>query len=191
MKGDGAVADFTEKAIRESFLKLLNQKPLKQITIKDIVEDCGVNRNTFYYHFQGVPDLIEHILADESKKLLIGNKKLETIEDCLNVIASFIMDNRHAVLHAYKSINRDFFEQYQWRICEHMVNEFLNRKLQNIKISREDHELIANYIDSLAYGVVMRWLSNDLKDDIRPFIHRICQLKQGDLDEIIEKCRLP
>ena len=47
-----ALANFTQKAIRASFIKLLNQKPLSQITIKDIVDDCGVNRNTFYYYLR-------------------------------------------------------------------------------------------------------------------------------------------
>ena len=42
--------NFTKKAIRESFIKLLNERPLNKITVKDIVEDCGVNRNSFYYH---------------------------------------------------------------------------------------------------------------------------------------------
>lgn len=41
------MANFTKKAIRDSFVKLLNEKPISQITVKDIVEDCGVNRNTF------------------------------------------------------------------------------------------------------------------------------------------------
>ena len=40
------MASFTKKAIRDSFVKLLNEKPLSQITIRDIVDDCGVNRNT-------------------------------------------------------------------------------------------------------------------------------------------------
>ena len=190
VKGDGTVADFTKKAICESFLKLLNQKPLKQITIKDIVEDCGVNRNTFYYHFQGIPELIENILLDDAKQFLEKNKELESLEDCLNEIVSFIMDHRVAVLHACKSINRDFFEQYQWRICEHLVNEFLNRRLENVKVSKEDRKLIEDYIESLVYGVIMRWLAKDLREDIHPFIHRLCYLKQGDLDEMIEKCRI-
>ena len=43
--------NFTQNAIKASFLKLLGQRPLNQITVKDIVEDCGVNRNSFYYHF--------------------------------------------------------------------------------------------------------------------------------------------
>lgn len=46
------MASFTRKAIEEAFLKLLDARPLNQITVKDIVEECGVNRNTFYYHFR-------------------------------------------------------------------------------------------------------------------------------------------
>ena len=53
------MANFTRRAIKESFLKLLNQRPLNQITIKDIVEDCGINRNSFYYHFEDLPALVE------------------------------------------------------------------------------------------------------------------------------------
>ena len=51
--------NFTRRAIKESFLKLLNQRPLNQITVKDIVEDCGINRNSFYYHFSDLPALVE------------------------------------------------------------------------------------------------------------------------------------
>ena len=39
------MANFTKKAIKESFLKLLNEKPMSRITVRDIVEDCGINRN--------------------------------------------------------------------------------------------------------------------------------------------------
>ena len=42
----------TKKAIVNSFIKLLNEKPLDKITVKNIAEDCGINRTTFYYHFR-------------------------------------------------------------------------------------------------------------------------------------------
>ena len=63
---------FTRRAIMESFLKLLDARPLNKITIKDIVEECGINRNTFYYHFQDIPDLIEAIAKEESDLIKIG-----------------------------------------------------------------------------------------------------------------------
>ena len=41
--------NFTKKAIKETFIKLLDERPLNQITVKYIVEDCGINRNSIYY----------------------------------------------------------------------------------------------------------------------------------------------
>lgn len=49
------MANFTKQAIKASFLKLLNQQPLSKISVRDIVEDCGINRNSFYYHFMTFP----------------------------------------------------------------------------------------------------------------------------------------
>ena len=51
------MVQLTKKAIVNSFIKLLNKKPLDKITVKDIVEDCGINRNTFYYHFADIKEL--------------------------------------------------------------------------------------------------------------------------------------
>ena len=62
--------NFTKMAIKATFIKLLNEKPLSQITVKDIVETCGVNRNSFYYHFQDIPALIEEIVTEEADRII-------------------------------------------------------------------------------------------------------------------------
>ena len=45
------MATFTRKAIMQTFLHILKNKPLDRITVKDICEQCEINRNTFYYYF--------------------------------------------------------------------------------------------------------------------------------------------
>ena len=67
------MANFTRKAIKETFLKLLNQRPLNQITVKDIVEDCGINRNSFYYHFEDLPALVEEIVEEQVQVLILNH----------------------------------------------------------------------------------------------------------------------
>lgn len=54
--------NFTKKAIIEAFWKLLEEKPYNKITVKEIVDSCQINRNTFYYHFHDIPDLLEQII---------------------------------------------------------------------------------------------------------------------------------
>ncbi len=51
----------TKKAIAYTFKDLLKEKPFNKITINDIANKCDINRQTFYYHFQDIRDLIEWI----------------------------------------------------------------------------------------------------------------------------------
>ena len=71
--------NFTRKAIKESFLKLLSQRPLSQITVKDIVEDCGINRNSFYYHFADLPALVEEIGGGIMFYLMAGHPPISSL----------------------------------------------------------------------------------------------------------------
>ena len=61
---------FTKTAIKATFISLLNKKPLNKITVKEIVEECGINRNSFYYHFDDIPSLLEEILVEEADRFV-------------------------------------------------------------------------------------------------------------------------
>ena len=185
------MADHTEMAIQNAFLKLLNEKPLKQITVCDIVEECHVNRNTFYYHFQDIPSLMTHIFEEITDRFIAENTKLTTIEECLNAIVKVSLENQRAILHIYRSANRDIFEQYQWRVCDYAVTAFLEEPLKGRNISPEDRRILIGYVRCLAFGVMMDWLESGLTEDVHQFIHRICILKQGELDRMIQNCEEP
>ena len=98
---------FTRKAIIESFLKLLNERPLNKITIKDIVEDCGINRNSFYYHFEDMSSLVEAIMMEEADKIIDQYGSINSIEECLGVAIDFAVNNKKAVMHIYSSASRE------------------------------------------------------------------------------------
>lgn len=66
-----AASELTRKAIMQSFLDILGDKPLDKITVSDITAKCGVNRNTFYYHYQDIPALLEEILSDKADEFVL------------------------------------------------------------------------------------------------------------------------
>lgn len=57
------MANFTKKEIKNIFIKLLNQKPLNKISVKALVDGCGVSRNTFYYYYEDITALLEDIIV--------------------------------------------------------------------------------------------------------------------------------
>ena len=64
------MSGFTKEIIIRTLFELLNEKPLAKITVKDIVERCGVNRNTFYYHYEDINDLSKSFLDDLKEKIV-------------------------------------------------------------------------------------------------------------------------
>ena len=184
------MSNLTENAIRSSFIKLLDKKPLKQITVRSIVEDCGINRNTFYYHFQDIPDLVEHILKDDVDNLILKNPEIRSVEDGISTLLDFVTANKKIVLHIYKSVSRDSFETHLWRLCHYTVSSYLDKRTANIRISDEDRKMILSYMEVFSFGLIMGWLENNLNSDLHDYVHRMCLLKQDDLDSLLEKCEI-
>ena len=48
-------------AIAESFNSLVRQRGIDKVTVKAVIEDCGISRQTFYYHFQDIMDVVERV----------------------------------------------------------------------------------------------------------------------------------
>lgn len=178
---------FTKQAIRNSFMKLLNERPVSQITVKDIVEDCGINRNSFYYHYQDIPSLIEEIILKEIDEIIRQHPTVDSLEEGLDVAASFAIQNRRAVLHLYHSANRDLFEQHLWRICEYVVDTYISTAFADSPIEATDKSILIRYYKWVCFGAVMDMLRGGMKDDIQAFYYRMGQLKKGMLEEMVNR----
>ena len=182
------MASFTKKAIRDSFVKLLNEKSLSQITIRDIVDDCGVNRNTFYYYYQDLPQLVESIVDEDAERIIRGHPTIDSLDDCINVALEFALVNRKAVLHIYRSVNRDIYEQYQWRVCTYVVRTYVDGVLGNRKITSEDYTTVVDYLKCVSFGMIMGWLETGMNPNAMARFRRILELKCGDLEHLIDRC---
>ena len=115
---------YTKQAIKNSFLKLLNDRPLNQVTVKAIVEDCGINRNTFYYHFTDIPSLATEIITERADQIIRQYANPDSPEACLNAAVQFMTENRRAVMHMYRSISHDTVAFYLMQICRHTVEAY-------------------------------------------------------------------
>lgn len=179
--------NFTKMAIKNTFIQLLNEKPLSQITVKDIVETCGVNRNSFYYHFQDIPALVEEIVTEEADRIIAEHPSIDSIEECLNAALDFARKNRRAILHIHNSANRDIYEQYLWKVCQHVVSAYVEAAFADQPIRESDRKLLIRFYKCECFGMVMEWLSSGMSDDIADEIKRICDLRKGMAEEMVAR----
>lgn len=179
--------NFTKQAIEASFIKLLNQRPLNQITVKDVVEDCGVNRNTFYYHFRDLHALIEELVTEEANAIIGRYPAIESIEQCMDVAVEFAMTNKRAVLHIYNSTDRNLFEKYLMQVCQTVVSTYVDTILRGREVAPEDRAVIVRFYKCACFGHIIEWMDGGMREDIRVPFHRLCQLKKGAVEEFLQE----
>jgi AcrR family transcriptional regulator len=175
------MANFTKQAIKRSLIKLLNEKPSGKITVKDIVEDCGINRNSFYYHYDDIPSLIEEIIRDEADQIVAEHRTLDSLEESFDIAADFVSANRQAALYLYRSTSRDTFERYMMDVCSYVVETYVNTVFEGTPLQDGDRALLIRYYRCLCFGFLLDWLESGMKDDtdqLKRDFQRLCQLKK-------------
>ena len=146
------MANFTKKAIKETFISMLEERPLTNITVKDIVEKCGINRNSFYYHYQDIPALIEEIVKEEAEQILEKYPSVSTIVECFDALIEFASHRKRAIMHIYRSVNREVFERHLMIVSEYFVNNYVNTVLTNENIGAADKKRWLTIINAFALG---------------------------------------
>ena len=91
----------TKQALAESLKKFMRQKPFSKITVTEIVADCGVNRKTFYYHFEDIYALLRWIFEQEAVSMLERFDLIEDYEDAMKFVAGYIDENIDLLRSAY------------------------------------------------------------------------------------------
>ena len=110
------MAENLKDKIAETFLEMTARKSFDKITIKDLVQECGISRQAFYYHFQDILDVIEWILQEGAKRLLDRCLQAENTRAALRLFKDFALENlyQHTAVDASMSywdlsIALDFF----------------------------------------------------------------------------------
>lgn len=183
------MAQFTKKAITDTFLELLNEKRLDRITVKDIVEKCGVSRKTFYYYFDDIYDLLEKCLEDLKQTSVSKINDISSFEAELQRLAEFVMNNKKAVYHIYNSVSRDKLEDYLYESALPVISGTMNEKLKKSSYSKEDIEIVSMVCANAFTSCVLRWVKEGMTADFNYILKRIAVLIEDSLDSAVEKAK--
>ncbi len=170
---------------------MLNEMPFDRITVKDIVERCGINRNTFYYHYQDVYDLLTKILEAELQRAVENSRNYDTWEMGIIDALSFAIRNKKAVYHIYNSVNRDKLLVYFRGIIRDITAKFIRREAGTDDIPEDDLLLLGRILDEAVMGIFETWMEEGMTEEIETKVARVEYLFKGMTKSIVEKMNTP
>lgn len=166
---------FTKKAMIESFLTLLSRKPLEKITVRDIVDDCGINRNTFYYYFQDTYAVVEELCRMAEEKIPTDDTLGASLSSFFLTLADFAAAHPRAVRRLLASVGRDGVERYFGDTVERVAIDCLTRAAGRPL----RHDALALPVTALCHaflGTCVDWILADKKTEAPLFAARVCRL---------------
>ena len=113
--------ELTKHAIADAFVDLLQTQPIEKITVKTIAQNCAINRQTFYYHFADIYELMAWTLDSELKKFTEEEPLTEdNWQDVLMQMFFFLRSRRKILLNAYNAQNRLYYELFLYLSLIHI-----------------------------------------------------------------------
>ena len=157
----------TKLAIENAFLKLLQERPFDKISVKDIVDECGVTRNTFYYHYDDIYSIIDDIMKRKLKEAidLIGNDDLSW-GDLFASVMSFFTSNKQMTAHLFKSPKKDEVYYYIDQSFELVVAHCVDSIDVDNKLKPEDRKLLIDFYRYGLRGLIEAWVKNGMSYDL-------------------------
>ncbi len=151
------MAQYTRDAIIEYTMELAKTRPLRRITVRDIVDGCGITRNTFYYYFHDVLDVVDGVVTSKLLEVSEENDSDKAMGDLIE----FVMSNKKMWRNIYLSLDRDEFTGFINEKIHIMIMDFLAKSGNNI--SKSDAKLICTFYEEALSGVLVRWVKNDIE----------------------------
>lgn len=97
--------------IAETLARLLEHKSVDKITVKELVDPCGISRQAFYYHFQDIMEVIEWVTAQALDRTVEDSLAAPTPQEAIKSVILSIRENSVLIRHLMASQRRQEIER--------------------------------------------------------------------------------
>lgn len=153
----------TKKLIAEGFQTLMEKKPFEKITISDITTACGLNRQTFYYHFQDKYELLNWIFYTQAITPFINDLTFDNWSAKLLAMLQTINSHKKFYTNAMKIDYGTEFKDYMHKVSTNVFIEVIDNITGERKIAESDKQFIAEFFSYGIIGTIVAWVVNGMK----------------------------
>ena len=156
------MASFTKFAILKVFGDLAASRPVDKITVKDITDQCGISRNTFYYHYQDIYQVLkayvqysaEHVIElmaeDEGENGKAGLKGIRYLEA-----------NRELLCNLYRSAANEEVRNCLQSASQIIFDRLIESVSRGMEVQAEDKKILSAVCQYTVRGIMTSWMEED------------------------------
>ena len=154
----------TKKAIASGLKELTKKKSFDKITIQDITDICGLNRQTFYYHFQDKYELVDWIYYNEAISIIINDLTYENWDKKVLQMLEKMKSEDYFYKDTLKSSTENGFKDYLFRIASELFLNIVGKIAVNENFGEDEKKFISEFYAFGIVGVIISWAQCGMKE---------------------------
>ncbi len=178
-------SNITKLALANALKNLMVKKSFSKISVSDIVDDCGLTRQSFYYHFKDKYDLMNWIYYTETVRFMSNYDTVEHWTDGLKDLCYYMRGNKVFYSNALNTTGQNSFPEYlQGYISNISISAIEN--MLNMNFDHEKWGFTVDFFTTAFVGLIVRWANNGMKEDPTEYIAQIRGIFDGSLFHELE-----
>jgi len=193
----------TRKRLAEALKKMMAEKPLSKISIRDLTDACAIRRQSFYYYFEDIYDLMKWGLHQEAERIIRRHGNMMTWQEAMLDIFDYVQENKAQCLCILNSGNRDYLDRFFYDDLRSIFNKSAFPYMEIIRTGKDNRELMEFYLHYLAISLTAlfeSWAKGNIKASPEYILKALEILlvdqvngsmkRDGSVEETLEKIRM-
>lgn len=184
------MSELTKKALTAALVELMKTKSFDKISVKDLADRCGVNRQTFYYHFVDIRDLLRWIVLEDAERVLQSNRTAKTWEKGYLDLLKHLREEKDFVSNVFHSLSLDELQSYLYKITYNLMKGVVDEESAGMSVREEDKSFIADFLKYAFVGVTLNWIKKEMKEEPPSLVEKVSLTAGGLVSRALSNYRL-
>lgn len=177
----------TKKSIAEALKRAMVKKPLSKITVSEIIRDCGINRKTFYYHFEDIYALLKWMFEQEAIEIVKNFNLCVDYEEAIGFVIDYVDENQHIINCAYDSMGRDEMKRFFYADFIEVTTSIIttSEQIMHVELDANYKNFVCEFYTEALAGMLLNWLQNREERSREDMIRYVSQIMKTSITAMI------
>ena len=177
----------TREMLADSLKKKMCKKPLSKITVSELIENCNLNRRTFYYHFEDIYALVVWMFDQEAVEPLKKSDSCLSWDEGVLLFLQYVQKNEPLCRCALDGLGREYLRKFFKDDTTDIAGNIVRELATGLNVDEKFIDFLTAFYTGALAETLIRWLSDGMKETPQELIVMLELTLHGNIRAALER----
>jgi len=152
----------TKRELAAALKRLMVTKPINKITVRELVAECGINRNSFYYHFEDIYALFKWMIEAEAVEIVRQYDLMMDYHEVVNFVLTYVESNQYLLTNAYNAIGQAGLKRFLYLDFISCLGNLIDQgaRMQGVSLDEDYRQFLCAFYAEAIAGTLLDYITH-------------------------------